>query len=65
MEIGTMGTPADYCRNAQDCIELARNARNESHRKLLVNLAAQWLQLAGMTRQEIAVITKDDEQSAA
>jgi hypothetical protein len=60
-----MGTPADYCQNAQDCLDLARRARNEAHRKLLLDLAAKWLQLAGMTHGEIELIRKDDEQPAA
>jgi hypothetical protein len=60
-----MGTPVDYSQNAQDCLDLARRARNEAHRKLLLDLAAKWLQLAGMTRGEIELIRKADEQPAA
>jgi hypothetical protein len=60
-----MGTPADYCENAQDCLDLARRARNEAHRKLLFDLAGKWLQLAGMTRGEIELISKADEQPTA
>jgi hypothetical protein len=60
-----MGTPANYCQNAQDCLDLARRARNEAHRKLLLDLAGKWLQLAGMTRGEIELIRKVDEQPAA
>jgi len=60
-----MGTPADYCQNAQDCLDLARRARNEAHRKLLLDLASKWFQLAGMTHGEIELIMKADEQQAA
>jgi hypothetical protein len=60
-----MGTPADFCRNAHDCVELAKHTHNEVHRRLLVDLAVKWLQLAGVTRREIRLITNIDEQSAA
>ena len=60
-----MGTPADYCRNAQDCIDLARRTHNEAHRKLLLDLAAKWLHLAGVTRHETELIKGADKQSAA
>ena len=60
-----MGSPADYCQNARDLLDLARRARNEAHRKLLLDLAVSWLQLAGMTRQEIELTTNIDKQSAA
>jgi len=60
-----MGSPADYCQNAQGLLDLARRARNEAHRNLLLDLAAKWLQLAGMTRQEIELTTNIDKQSAA
>ena len=60
-----MGSPADYCQNARDLLDLARRARNEVHRNLLHDLAAKWLQLAGMTRQEIELTTNIDKQSAA
>ena len=60
-----MGTPADYCQIAQDLLDLARRARNEVHRKRLLDLAVSWLQLAGMTRREIEMITNPNEQSAA
>jgi len=60
-----MGSPADYCQNARDLLDLASRARNEAHRNLLLDLAAKWLQLAGMTRQEIELTTNIDKQSAA
>ena len=60
-----MGTPADYCQNARDLLDLVRRARNEAHRKLLLDLAVSWLQLAGMTRREIEMITNPNDQSAA
>jgi hypothetical protein len=58
------GTPADYCQNAQDLLDLARRARNEAHRKLLLDLAVSWLQLAGMTRQQIETVMNPNKQSA-
>jgi hypothetical protein len=60
-----MGTPAEYHQNAHDCIELAKHTNNAVHKELLLGLAAQWLQLAGMTRHETELIKKADEQSAA
>jgi hypothetical protein len=57
-----MGSPADYCQNARDLLDLAGRAHNEAHRNLLVDLAAKWLQLAGMTRQEIELTTNIDKQ---
>jgi hypothetical protein len=32
---------------------------------MLLDLAVEWLQLAGMTRREIELIRKADKQSAA
>jgi hypothetical protein len=60
-----MGTPADFLRNAHECIELARHTANTAHQKLLVDLAVKWLQLAEVTRREIGLITNIDKQSAA
>ena len=63
-----MGTPVDFCRHAGACAELAKQTSNEVHRKILLDLAAKWLQLAGMTRREIDLIRKADkadEQSSA
>ena len=63
-----MGTPVDFCRHARECADLAKQTSNEVHRKILLDLAAKWLQLAGMTRHEIDLIRKADkadEQSSA
>jgi hypothetical protein len=60
-----MGTPAEYCQNAHDCLDLARRTCNGVHRKLLLDLAVKWLQLAGMTRREIETVMNPREQSAA
>jgi hypothetical protein len=59
-----MGTPADFLQNAHDCVELAKHTNNEVHRRLLVDLAVNWLQLAGVTRREIGLITSIDKQAA-
>jgi len=59
-----MGTPAEFCENARECVELAKHTKNEVHRKLLLDLAAQWFHLAGVTRQESGLI-KGADQSAA
>jgi hypothetical protein len=53
---GIMGKPAEYCRNAHDCLDLARQTRNEAHQRLLLDLAVKWLQLAGVTRREIGTL---------
>jgi hypothetical protein len=60
-----MGTPAEFRRNAHECIELAKNTNNAVHKELLLGLAAKWLQLAGITRHETELIKKTGEQSAA
>jgi hypothetical protein len=60
-----MGTPAEFRRNADECVELAKNTNNAVHKELLLGLAAKWLQLAGMTHREIELIRKVDEQAAA
>jgi predicted DNA-binding ArsR family transcriptional regulator len=60
-----MGTPADFCQNAHDCLDLARHCRNEVHRKLLLDLATKWFELAGMTRREIELLKDTGKQSAA
>jgi hypothetical protein len=54
-----MGTPDDFRRNAEECVELANKCENEVHRKTLLGLATKWLQLADATRDEIALMTHD------
>ena len=60
-----MGTPAEFCRNAHECSELAKRTTNAVHRKILLDLAVKWLQLAGVTRRETELMTNADKQSAA
>ena len=60
-----MGTPTEFLQNAHDCIELAKHTTNAVHRKLLVNLAVNWLQLAGVTRREIELTRNADARTAA
>jgi hypothetical protein len=60
-----MGKPAEFLENAHECVELASKTLNAVHRKLLLGLAVQWLQLAGATRQEIELIRNTDKRSAA
>jgi predicted DNA-binding ArsR family transcriptional regulator len=60
-----MGTPAEFCQNARECLDLAKHTNNEVHRKMLLDLAAKWLHLAGVTRHEIGLIKGADKQSAA
>ena len=60
-----MGTPAEFLENARECVELAKRTTNTTHRKLLVDLCVKWLQLAGVTRREIGLISNIDKQSAA
>ncbi len=38
-----MGTPTEFLQNAHDCVELAKHTTNAAHRKLLVNLAVNWV----------------------
>jgi hypothetical protein len=60
-----MGKPAEFLENAHECVELASKTLNAVHRKMLLGLAVQWLQLAGATRQEIELIRSTDKRSAA
>jgi hypothetical protein len=59
-----MGMPAEFCRNARECAELAKQTNNEVHRKILLDLAAKWLHLAGATRHEIELIRTADKQTS-
>jgi hypothetical protein len=59
-----MGTPDEFRRNAQDCIELAGRTANAVHRNMLLGLAVKWHQLASATRDEIQLTMNDGDQSA-
>jgi hypothetical protein len=59
-----MGTPAEFCENAHNCIDLAKNTDNAIHRQMLLGLAIKWFKLAGITRRETELL-KGDKQSAA
>jgi hypothetical protein len=41
-----MRTSTDYRRYAEECRRLARDARNEQHRKILRDMAETWDKLA-------------------
>jgi hypothetical protein len=60
-----MGKPAEFLQNAHECGELASRTHNAVHRKMLLDLAVKWLQLAGATRHEIELIRNADKRSAA
>jgi len=50
----------DRCRQrARECVELAQTANSARHRTMLLDMAAKWLQLAGMSQQDIDVIAAD------
>ena len=50
----------DRCRErARECVELAQTATTARHRTMLLDMAAKWLQLAGLSQQEIDVIAAD------
>jgi hypothetical protein len=58
-------TPADFCKNAQECVEFASRTNNAVHRDLLFDLAVKWLHLAGATRQEMELVRTGGKKSAA
>ena len=50
----------DKCRErARECVDLAQSATTARHRTMLLDMAAKWLQLAGMSQQEIDIIAAD------
>jgi hypothetical protein len=50
----------DRCRQrARECVDLAQTASTTRHRTMLLDMAAKWLQLAGMSQQDIDVIAAD------
>jgi len=50
----------DRCRQrARECVELAQTANSARHRTMLLDMAAKWLQLAGMSQQDIDIIAAD------
>jgi hypothetical protein len=59
-----MGTPDEFRRKAQDCIELAGRTANAVHRNMLLGLAVKWHQLASATRDEIQLTMNHGDQSA-
>jgi len=52
--------PAACRERARQCIELAQSTTREQQRKMLLDMAVKWLQLAGMTQQEIDLIAADN-----
>jgi hypothetical protein len=59
-----MGTPAEFCENALECIGLASGTANSVHRTLLLDIAIKWLHLAGATRQEIELVRNGERLAA-
>ena len=50
----------DNCRErARECVELAQTANTARHRTMLLDMAAKWLQLAGLSQQDIEIIAAD------
>lgn len=60
-----MGTPAEFCENALECVGLASRTANLVHRTLLLDIAVKWLHLAGATRQEIELVRNGGKRLAA
>ena len=53
----------DRCRErARECVELAQTANTARHRTMLLDMAAKWLQLAGLSQQELDIIAADVTQ---
>jgi hypothetical protein len=52
------GTHGDFRERARQCVERAQSA-SPSHRRLLLELAAKWLHLAGMSGAEIELMTEE------
>ena len=42
----------DYRKRADECIEIARTARTESQRTMLLHIADTWLRLADQTLRD-------------
>jgi hypothetical protein len=56
-----MGTPAEFRKNAAQCIELAQTATRARDRSMLLDLAMKWLQLAGVTQHEMDLIRQHQD----
>jgi hypothetical protein len=65
MEMGTMGTPAEYRKHARECVELAEKARAEHHRALLLGMAEKWLKLASQAQHEAELLANDPDVKKA
>ena len=59
-----MGTTAEFRQYAQECVELANATDNAPRRKMLLDMAVQWLKLADARRHEIALTTQPDKRAA-
>lgn len=56
-------TPEKCRERARECVELAQTANTPRHRAELLDLAAKWLKLAGLSASEIEILAaakKDD-----
>jgi len=51
-----MGTPAEFRKNAGQCVDLAQSAMSTHHRTMLLDMAVKWLRLAGATQHEMDLI---------
>jgi hypothetical protein len=47
-----MGTPAEFRKYAEECVELAQKAHSVSHRDLMLSMAETWLRLADQAQRE-------------
>ncbi len=47
-----MGTPAEFQKNARECIELAERETKARYRDMLLRLANKWLELADQAQRE-------------
>ena len=52
-------TPEACRERARQCVELPQSA-SEQHRQLLLGMAEKWLQLGGMSKDEIELIAADN-----
>ena len=55
---GVTSKTSDYLRHAKDCRTLAKQAKLEEHREMLVNMAASWEMLA-QSQLRRSEVTKD------
>ncbi len=47
-----MGTPAEFRKYAEECVELAQKATSAHHREMMLSMAEKWLKLADQAQRE-------------